>query len=294
MPHRRDIVSFISSGLSRKAHVRPLSPVLCSLPPMPDLFSVSNQIVLVSGGTRGIGFAIAQGFAQRGAIVIVTGRTAESAEAAAAKLRPGAMFPPIGAACDVADADQIKQFAASVLEMFGRVDCVINVAGVNRRKPAVEVTDDDYDYILNTNLRGPFMLSREIGKSQIDRRSGCQINIASLNTDRPLKNVAPYAISKAGIAHLTRSLALEWGPSGVRVNAIAPGFIVTDLTRKLWSDETMHAWGLANTPQRRLGTPDDLVGAALFLASPASAFITGQILYVDGGFTAGFSWPIPS
>lgn len=261
---------------------------------MPDLFSVANQVVLVSGGTRGIGFAIAQGFAQRNAIVIVTGRTTEGANEAAAKLNVGAMFPPIGVACDVADADQIKSLTNSVLEMFGRVDCLINVAGVNRRKPAIDVTDDDYDYIMNTNLRGAFLLSREVGRSMLDRKSGNQINIASLNTDKPLKNVMPYAMSKAGIAHMTRSLALEWGPSNIRVNAIAPGFIITDLTRKLWSDETMQAWGLANTPQRRLGTPEDLVGASLFLASPASAFITGQVLYVDGGFTAGFSWPIPT
>jgi NAD(P)-dependent dehydrogenase (short-subunit alcohol dehydrogenase family) len=261
---------------------------------MTDLFSVSDQIVLVSGGTRGIGFAIAQGFAERGATVIVTGRTAEGAAAAAEKLRTGAAVPPIGLACDVADSDQVNRLAATAIERFGRVDTLINVAGVNRRKPAIEVTDDDYDYILGANLRGAFLLSREIGRHMLERHSGCQINIASLNTDRPLKNVMPYAVSKAGIAHMTRSLALEWGPAGSRVNAIAPGFIVTDLTRKLWSDETMQAWGLANTPQRRLGTPDDLVGAALFLASKASAFITGQILYVDGGFTAGFSWPIPA
>jgi gluconate 5-dehydrogenase len=261
---------------------------------MDDLFSVSNQIVLVSGGTRGIGFAIAQGFAQRGAIVVVTGRTTEGTSDAAAKLREGSMFPPIGVACDVAQADQVKQLAASVLEMFGRIDVLINVAGVNRRKPAIDVTDDDYDYILGTNLRGAFLLSREVGRAMIARGSGCQINIASLNTDRPLKNVLPYAMSKSAIAHMTRGLALEWGPSGVRVNSIAPGFILTDLTRKLWSDETMRAWGIDNTPQRRLGTPEDMVGAAIFLASPASAFMTGQILYIDGGFTAGFSWPIPA
>ena len=225
---------------------------------MTDLFSVSDQVVLVSGGTRGIGFAIAEGFAHRGATVIVTGRTAEASAQAAEKLRASAAHPPIGLACDVADGNQIKRLTADVLRQFGRVDTLINVAGVNRRKPALEVTDDDYDYILGTNLRGAFLLSREIGRAQIDRRSGCQINIASLNTERPLKNVMPYAVSKAGIAHLTRSLALEWGPSGIRVNAIAPGFIVTDLTRKLWSDETMQTWGLANTPQRRLGTPEDL------------------------------------
>ena len=219
---------------------------------------------------------------------------APSEKYAAEKLRTDATPAPVGIACDVADGDQIKRLANTVLERFGHVDVLINVAGVNRRKPAIDMSAEDYDYILGTNLRGAFLLSCEIGRAQIERRSGCQINIASLNTDRPLKNVAPYAMSKAGIAHMTRSLALEWGPSGVRVNAIAPGFIVTDLTRKLWSDETMRAWGEANTPQRRLGKPEDCVGAALFLASPAAAFITGQILYVDGGFTAGFAWPIPT
>ena len=260
---------------------------------MSDLFSVAGQIVVVSGGTRGIGSAIAAGFAERGACVVVTGRTAAAAQEAAVRLREGAMFPPLGIACDVADSGQVRRLAASVQETFGRVDTLINAAGVNRRKPALEVADDDYDYILDTNLKGAFLLSRELGRGMVERGGGCQINIASLNTDRPLKNVAPYAMSKAGIAHMTRSLALEWGPSGVRVNAIAPGFILTDLTTKLWSDESMRAWGAANTPLRRLGTPDDLVGAAIFLASPASTFLTGQILYVDGGFTAGWSWPIP-
>ena len=114
-----------------------------------------------------------------------------------------------------------------------------------------------------------------------------------LNTDRPLSNVLPYAMSKAGIAHMTRGLAMEWGPSGVRVNAIAPGFVLTDLTKKLWSDETMQHWGMSNTPLRRLGQPADMVGASIFLASEASAFMTGQVLYVDGGFTSGWAWPIP-
>ena len=107
-------------------------------------------------------------------------------------------------------------------------------------------------------------------------------------------NVSPYALSKAGMEGMTRGLAAEWGPHGVRVNALAPGFILTDLTQKLWSDPTMHEWGIANTPQRRLGKPEDMVGTALFLASSAAAFLTGQIIYVDGGFTAGFNWPIPS
>ena len=114
-----------------------------------------------------------------------------------------------------------------------------------------------------------------------------------LNTDRPLKGVSPYAMSKAGMGSMTRALAAEWGPHQVRVNALAPGFILTDLTNKLWSDPTMQAWNEANCPLGRLGQPEDMVGTALFLASPASAFMTGQILYVDGGVTAGTSWPIP-
>ena len=121
---------------------------------------------------------------------------------------------------------------------------------------------------------------------------GCQINVSSLNNERPLTHVAPYAISKAGLGQMTRALACEWGPRGVRVNAIAPGFILTDLTEKLWSHERMREWGLANTPLRRMGRPDDLIGAAIFLASPAAAFLTGQIIYVDGGFTSGWQWPI--
>jgi gluconate 5-dehydrogenase len=258
------------------------------------LFSVRDQVVVVSGGTRGIGLAIAAGFAQRGARVVLTGRTTAAAEASAQQLAAGAEFTPVGLACDVTRAGDIARLVAGVLDRFGHVDTLVNVAGVNRRKPALEVSEDDYDFILDTNLKGAFLLSREFGKAMTARGSGSQINIASLNTDRPLKNVLPYAMSKAAMAHLTRGLAVEWGPAGVRVNAIAPGFILTDLTRKLWSDPTMHAWGQANTPQQRLGTPEDLVGAAIFLASPAAAFITGQILYVDGGFTAGWSWPIPT
>ena len=257
------------------------------------LFTVREQVVVVSGGTRGIGSAIAAGFVQRGARVVLTGRTVAAAEASAKELATKAEFAPLGLGCDVSRRDEVERLAAAVLEQFGRVDTLVNVAGVNRRKPALDVSEEDYDFILDTNLKGAFLLSREIGKAMTARGSGVQINIASLNTDRPLKNVLPYAMSKAAMAHMTRGLALEWGPAGVRVNAIAPGFILTDLTKKLWSDPTMHAWGQANTPQRRLGTPEDVVGAAIFLASPAAAFITGQILYVDGGFTAGWSWPIP-
>jgi gluconate 5-dehydrogenase len=257
------------------------------------LFSVAGQVVLVTGASRGIGHAIAGGFAARGAEVVICGRREETLAAAARQLAEqtgGSVLPLV---CDVAQGDDIRRLVAETLAQRGRIDTLVNVAGVNRRKPAETVTADDFDFVVDINLRGAFLLAREVGKHQLQRRAGGQIHVSSLNNDRPLKNVAPYAISKAGLGHMVRALALEWGPQGVRVNALAPGFILTDLTRQLWSDPTMQAWGQANTPQGRLGTPEDMVGTALFLASPAAAFMTGQILYVDGGFTAGWAWPIP-
>jgi NAD(P)-dependent dehydrogenase (short-subunit alcohol dehydrogenase family) len=181
---------------------------------------------------------------------------------------------------------------ARVLDEFGRIDVLLNVAGVNQRQPAEAFTPEEFDFILDINLRGAFFVAQEVGKHMIARQTGVQIHIDSLNTYAPLKGVVPYAISKAGISMMTRGLANEWGRYGVRVNALAPGFILTDLTRKLWSDPTMHEWGCTNTPLGRLGEVEDLVGAAVFLAADASRFMTGQVVYVDGGFSAGINWPI--
>ncbi len=258
-----------------------------------SLFRVEDQVVIVSGGSRGIGRAIAESFATRGATVVITGREQAALERTASEICPagGSVTPLV---CDVAKAADIRALVERVLADYDRIDTLVNVAGVNRRKPALEFTEEDYDFVLDINLKGAFLLSQAVGRHMVQRKAGSQINVASLNTDRPLKHVAPYAMSKAGMGHMTRSLAMEWGPEGVRVNGIAPGFILTDLTKKLWSDKTMQSWGIANTPQRRLGQPEDMVGAAIFLASSAAAFLTGQVLYVDGGFTAGWSWPIPS
>ena len=261
--------------------------------PKPDpLFQVADQVVLVSGASRGIGQAIARGFAQRDARVIITGRDAATLAATAADISVGT-HPVVPIVCDVGTTPSIHTLVESVLDTHGPIDTLVNVAGVNRRKPTTSITEDDYEFVLDINLKGAYLLSQAVGKSMLARGQGSQINITSLNSDRPLRNVAPYAMSKAGMAQMTRALALEWGPHGVRVNALAPGFILTDLTRKMWADPTMRAWGERNTPQGRLGTPDDMIGTAIFLASPASAFMTGQVLYVDGGFTAGWNWPIP-
>lgn len=257
------------------------------------LFSVVGKVVLVSGGSRGIGKAIAQGFADRGARVVITGREQETLEATAREISAGDV-PVRAMVCDVADSQAIPELVELVVADFGRIDTLVNSAGVNRRIPALEVTEEDYDFVVDINLKGSVLLSQAVGKHMIQQGGGSQINIGSLNTHRPLKNLLPYAVSKAGIGQLTRLLALEWGSTGVRVNGIAPGFILTDLSRKLWSNPQMKSWVDSNTPQGRLGQPEDMIGTAIFLASEASAFMTGQMLYVDGGFESGFSWPIPS
>ena len=257
-----------------------------------ELFSVAGQNVIVTGGSRGIGRAIAEGFAARGANVLICSRTQESVETALKEMNDAGLKAD-GIACDVSDEQQILTTVETAISRLGHIDTLVNVAGVNRRKRAETVTADDYDFILDTNLRGAFLMSREVGKHMIERKSGVQINVESLNTWMPLKGVLPYAMSKFGMQGMTRGLALEWGRHGVRINSLAPGFILTDLTRKLWSDPEMQAWNQANAPLGRLGQPEDMVGTAIFLASKASAFMTGQTLYVDGGFSAGWSWPIP-
>jgi len=255
------------------------------------LFSVDGQIALVSGGSRGIGRELARGFAQRGAKVIITGRDEATLERTAEEISESdnAVLPM---ACDVAVIDDVEKLVAKVIDAFGRIDTLLNVAGVNKRQRVEEFTVEEYDFILDINLKGAFWMAREVGRRMIERRSGTQIHIDSLNTSAPLKGVLPYAMSKAGLGMMTRGMASEWGEFGVRVNALAPGFILTDMTQKLWSESKMQAWAKVNTPLGRLGEVDDLVGTALFLASPASAFMTGQVVYVDGGITAGTAWPI--
>ena len=256
-----------------------------------ELFSVKDQVTVVSGGSRGIGRGIAEAFAARGAKVVITGRDKATLEEAAKEISPtrGTVRTLV---CDVSDSVAIGKLVETVIGEFGRVDTLFNVAGVNRRMPAEDLTEGDYDFIMDINLKGAFLLSSAVGKHMLASGKGNQINIVSLNNDRPLKGVLPYAVSKSGMGQMTRALALEWGERGVRVNAIAPGFIITDLTQKLWSQQKMQDWGTANTPLRRIGQVPDLVGTAIFLASEASAFMTGQILFVDGGISCGSFWPI--
>jgi len=248
---------------------------------------------LISGASRGIGRAIAEGFATRGATVVITGRVQETLEKTA-----GEICPPGGCVrakvCQAADAQAGQQLVDEVVDEFGRVDTLVNCAGVNKRMKVEEYTEEVYDFITNINIRGAFFLSLAAGRHMIRAGRGCQINIDSLNTHRPLNRVAVYAMAKAAMSQMTRCLAMEWGPHGVRVNAVAPGFTLTELAKPLWKHEHMDRWREENTPLGRIGQPEDMVGASIFLASEASSFVTGQILYVDGGTSCGLFWPIPT
>ncbi|MBI1375010.1 MAG: glucose 1-dehydrogenase [Phycisphaera sp.] len=259
------------------------------------LFDVSNQVVLVSGGSRGIGHAIARGFAERGATVVITGRDADTLAPAINALNdahPGDDRPCSGITCDVAVADDIAVAVAQVIADFDRIDTLINCAGVNIRKPVVDYTEKEYDFVVDINLKGAFLMAQHVGRHMTERGSGSIVNIDSLNSHAPVKRVVPYAISKNGMKGMTAAMAIEWGELGVRVNGLAPGFTLTDLTKKLWAQPVMQDWMSKNTPLRRLASVDDMIGTAIFLASPAAAFVTGQTIYVDGGVVAGIHWPI--
>ena len=255
------------------------------------LFSVKDQVVLVTGGSRGIGKELALAFASRNAHVIIAGRHKQTLDEAATEISTPSN-QVTAEICDISRTDDVDALIDSVISRHGRIDTLINVAGINKRMKAESYTAEEYDSSTNINAKGVWLTTQAVGREMIPQGSGAIINVDSLNTYAPLRGTTPYAMSKASVLMMTRGLANEWGRHGIRVNSIAPGFILTDLTKKVWADETMQEWGNINTPLGRLGTVSDLIGAAIFLASSASQFMSGQTLRVDGGFTAGINWPI--
>jgi len=255
------------------------------------LFSVADQVVLVAGASRGIGRALAEGFAERDAQVVIAGREADTLAQTAKEISRGRHRVEFEV-CDVSKPDDVAKLVENVIGKAGRIDTLVSVAGVNKRMKAENYQIEEYDWIVNINLRGAFVLAQAVGRHMIERKAGGIINVDSLNTYAPLTGVTPYAISKAGVLMMTRALANEWGKHGVRVNSIAPGFFPTALSKNMWAQEKMANWARINTPLGKLGDVKELVGAAIYLASSASAFVTGQTLRVDGGVTAGINWPI--
>jgi 2-dehydro-3-deoxy-D-gluconate 5-dehydrogenase len=251
-----------------------------------DQFKLDGKIALVTGCRRGIGQAMAVALAEAGADIIGVSRSLEphGSEIEKQVLSLGRKFKAY--AVDFANRQAVRNFARQVTADFPVIDILVNNAGTIRRKPAVEHPDDYWDEVLETNLNAQFILSREIGKRMVERGSGKIIFTASLLSFQGGITVPGYSASKGAIAQLAKALANEWAPRGVQVNAIAPGYVATDNTAALQADPVRNPAILSRIPAGRWGTPEDFKGAAVFLASPASDYVNGCILVVDGGWLA--------
>ena len=248
-----------------------------------DRFSLKGQVALVIGGTSGIGRAIAAGYLDAGARVIIAGRSQDKLDAAVAEL--SAHGEAFGYVADVSDFAALRGLVGITLAHHGRIDTLVNCQGITNIKPAVDFSPADWDAVIDTDLKSVFFACTEVGRHMLGRGSGSIVNIASLSSHRGWAGSAVYAVAKSGVFSMTQTLGAEWASKGVRVNAISPGFVMTDLNRDKMSAQRK-ALALSRTPIGRFGEPDEMVGAAIYLASPASAFVTGQTIAVDGGFLA--------
>lgn len=246
---------------------------------------LANKTALVIGGTTGIGLELAKGLAAAGADVVATGRRSELVGSATQQIRALGRRS-IEITCDVTDESTIQRLLQATCSALGGVHILVNCAGRTKRTPALEVSDAEWSGILETNLTGTFRACRVIGRHMVERHYGRIINIASLSSFVAFYEVAAYSASKAGVASLTKSLAIEWAKHGVCVNAIVPGVFRTELNAELLDGTDRGKELLMRTPMKRFGRLDELVGAAVFLASDAASFVTGHMLVVDGGFLA--------
>jgi len=246
---------------------------------------LNGNVAVVIGGTSGIGRSIAHGLAQAGADVIATSRRAEQVATTATEIEALGRRT-LGLTSDVSDRASLQHVLDESIKAFGKVDILVNSAGRTKRAPTIDFPEDDWDAILDTNLTGTLRACQIFGRHMLEREYGRIINIASLSTFVALYEVAAYSASKAAVASLTKSLAVEWASRGVCVNAIAPGVFRTALNQKLLDESERGREFLLRTPMKRFGKVEELAGAAVFLASQAASFVTGEVLTVDGGFLA--------
>ncbi|MBZ9761072.1 glucose 1-dehydrogenase [Mesorhizobium sp. CA8] len=249
------------------------------------LFGLEGRHAFVTGASRGLGLAFAEALAAAGARVTIGGRKADELKAAGDRLRADG-YTVAEAEIDVTDTQSVDAAIAASEAGTGPIDILVNNAGIQRRAPLETVSDADWDALMATNLDGVFKVSRAAVKGMISRCRGVIINVSSVQSVLARPSIAPYAASKGAITMLTKSMAGEWGQHGVRVNAIAPGYFKTELNSALVADEKFSTWLTGRTPMRRWGAVEELAGAAVFLASDAASFVTGQTLLVDGGITS--------
>ncbi|MEH0442983.1 MULTISPECIES: SDR family oxidoreductase [unclassified Streptomyces] len=246
------------------------------------LFDITGRTALVTGSSRGIGLALARGLAEAGCTVVLNGRDAGRLERAAAGL-PRTVHT---SAFDVTDGPSVRAGLADVEARVGPLDILVNNAGMQLRAPLLEFADSDWHRVLDANVTSAFLVGREAARGMTERGHGKIINICSLQSEVARPGIAPYAAAKGALKMLTKGMCADWGPRGVQVNGLGPGYIETELTRPLVEDEEFSAWVRRRTPAGRWGRTEDLVGGVLFLASPAADFVGGQVLYVDGGMTS--------
>ncbi|WNM23601.1 glucose 1-dehydrogenase [Demequina capsici] len=250
-------------------------------------FDISGRTAFVTGSSRGIGLSLARGLARSGCRVMLHGRDTASLETTRAQLEAETGAEVLATAFDLTDADSVASGVDEVVEAFGgRLDILVNNAGIQRRHPLAEFPVAEFDEIIAVNLKAAFLVAQRASLSMVARGSGKIINIASIQSSLARPSITPYSASKGGIVMLTRGLCADLASSGVQINALAPGYIHTELTQALVDDPKFSAWVTGRTPASRWGEVDDLVGTLLYLASPAADFVNGQVLYVDGGMTA--------
>ena len=249
------------------------------------LFSLAGRTALVTGSSRGLGRAMAEGLGRGGAKVFINGTNAARVDEAVAAMR-GQGLAAEGAVFDITDEAAITSAFAKFDAAGVAIDILINNAGIQLRKPMVELTTAEWHKVIDTNLTSAFVVGREAARRMIPRGHGKVINIGSLTSALARATVAPYTVAKGGIKMLTQAMAAEWAASGIQANAIGPGYMITDMNQALIDNPAFDAWVKARAPAERWGRPDELVGTAVYLASSASDYVNGQIIYVDGGIMA--------